>query len=613
MTLKSFRSALIVIIIAWSGGYGFFYLPIQKDTILEAIATDYQVQLNTFLRTVVTYHAVADTASLDTLRAVHLRTRLAYKKIEPLLAFYEPYYAEKHLNAAPLPWADVRAGKTMVVEPVGLQVLDELLFTSEEHPALKSQTAKLLESSKIVVERQLGQPLYHQHIFQASREQLIRLYTLGLTGFDTPGSANALPEAVATLTALRTILATYHTALPVENRALLDEMDALFARTINDLTDADFATFDRLDFLINDFNALYRIIYTLHYQLDAGVYFDAPYERKSAVNYHAEQLFAADFLNPNFYLESERTTEVGALRRQLGERLFFDTRLSESGELSCASCHDPVLAFTDARTTSLANNGTNTLRNAPTLVNSIFADRYFYDLREPRLVNQIRHVVHDSLEFATDFTKIAARLSVDSQYVQQFTAAYYFPQPYAISRPHISNALATYLASLVDFASPFYEYVRGERAEISAAVKRGYNLFMGKAACATCHFAPTFSGTVPPLYDHSESEILGVPATADTLLPTLDTDLGRYGSGLPIDRVDFQRHAFKTVGLRHVGKTAPYMHNGVYATLEEVVDFYNRGGGVGLGLDVPNQTLAAEPLGLTETEKADLVAFLKSL
>ena len=144
---------------------------------------------------------------------------------------------------------------------------------------------------------------------------------------------------------------------------------------------------------------------------------------------------------------------------------------------------------------------------------------------------------------------------------------------------------------------------------MNAAEINGFNLFMGKAKCATCHYVPLFNGSKPPTYYYQESEVIGVPATADTLHPLLDSDSGRIHTL----NLDFFNHAFKTPTLRNIALTAPYMHNGVYKTLEEVIDFYDKGGGQGLGLSLPNQTLPADKLQLTKTEKKNLKAFLLTL
>jgi cytochrome c peroxidase len=151
--------------------------------------------------------------------------------------------------------------------------------------------------------------------------------------------------------------------------------------------------------------------------------------------------------------------------------------------------------------------------------------------------------------------------------------------------------------------------MRHETDILPAAAKRGFNLFMGKAACGTCHFAPIFNGTVPPRYLESESEVLGVPATANLISPTLDNDIGKAG----VIPAEVFRFSFKTPTLRNAAVTAPYMHNGVFTTLTEVIEFYDRGGGAGLGLTVPHQTLPNSRLDLTDPEKEDLIAFLQSL
>ena len=132
---------------------------------------------------------------------------------------------------------------------------------------------------------------------------------------------------------------------------------------------------------------------------------------------------------------------------------------------------------------------------------------------------------------------------------------------------------------------------------------------MGKARCGGCHFAPLFNGTVPPAYERSEVEILGTIERFDTVRPRLDADPGRG----PIVRIDIHHHAFKTPTLRNVALTAPYMHNGGLRTLEEVIEFYDRGGGKGMGVPIERQTLPADRLDLTLDEKRDLVAFMHAL
>jgi cytochrome c peroxidase len=132
---------------------------------------------------------------------------------------------------------------------------------------------------------------------------------------------------------------------------------------------------------------------------------------------------------------------------------------------------------------------------------------------------------------------------------------------------------------------------------------------MGKGKCGTCHFAPLFNGNTPPSFLNSESEVIGVPENADTINSSIDDDDGKYN----LYGIELHKNAFKTSTLRNITLTAPYMHNGVYNTLEEVIEFYNRGGGAGLGIKLENQTLPDDKLHLTSEEKKALLVFMESL
>lgn len=184
-----------------------------------------------------------------------------------------------------------------------------------------------------------------------------------------------------------------------------------------------------------------------------------------------------------------------------------------------------------------------------------------------------------------------------------FTTAY---SSTAITEQAIKNSLAVYVRSLLSLNARFDQYMRGAEEAMKPVEIKGYNLFMGKAKCGTCHFTPLFNGSNPPNFTKIDAEVVGVPATTDTLRPQLDPDEGKYYAfGLPQ-----YRFAFKTPTVRNAALTAPYMHNGVFRTLEEVVAFYNRGGGKGLGLPIENQTLPEDRLNLSDDEQKAIVAFM---
>jgi cytochrome c peroxidase len=201
------------------------------------------------------------------------------------------------------------------------------------------------------------------------------------------------------------------------------------------------------------------------------------------------------------------------------------------------------------------------------------------------------------------------RLGADTATLARFAAAFGRPAEGALTEQSLSIAVAAYVRSLQALNSRFDRAVRGDTAAVTASERAGFNLFMGKAGCGTCHFAPLFGGALPPTYLESEPEVIGVPARAGTPTSVVDEDAGVFAT----DSAPLHRHAFKTPTVRNVGLTAPYMHNGVFRTLEEVVDFYDGGGGNGLGMRLPNQTLPVDSLGLSRQEKRDLVSFMLAL
>mgnify|MGYP003342796513 CR=1 FL=1 len=173
----------------------------------------------------------------------------------------------------------------------------------------------------------------------------------------------------------------------------------------------------------------------------------------------------------------------------------------------------------------------------------------------------------------------------------------------------IENAISEYERTLVSLDSKFDRNIRGDENSFTNDEKKGFNVFMSKGRCATCHYLPLFSGVVPPYYTRSEFEIIGTTSTADLKHPELDPDKGRGG----LYGTEIFMHAFKTPSLRNIALTAPYMHNGAFENLKQVIDFYNKGGGNGLGLHVANQTLSPDSLHLSDKEINSLISFLNTL
>jgi len=582
---------------------------------------------------------------LGQLRLQLKSTRLAYKKLEYILEYYYPKHIKSYINGPPLDHlnqypidtstkasnyygvspeeysktlpldnlnTDHYRGKPQIIPPAGLQALDELVF-SDEAAAGKDQILQLANDLKVkyavllVANKKL---LFFKdfEIIESARIELVRIFSMGITGFDTPGSLNGLSESASALEGLQEILHPLLLKLEVGRRA---NTEGLLLGAIQYLKRHDnFDTFDRLTFLTDYINPLYKellqVQLALHLKSSAEVYQKVP-----SWNAYSTNIFAQDFLNPYYYSLLKKKDDSEQLRL-LGKQLFYDTRLSGGGKISCASCHKPELAFSDGIKTSLASvEGKNVLRNSPSLINAVFSDKYFYDLRAFDLEEQAGHVIENHLEFDTSFPELVKKLNGDSKYVSLFTAL--FGKEKGITRYQFSAALSSYVISLRSFDSPFDRYVQGKTKQLPADVKLGFNLFMGKANCATCHYAPLFSGLVPPLYNDSESEVLGVLKGPNVL--EVDNDPGRIGNGVIEDNEKIYRNSFKTMTVRNTALTAPYFHNGAYKTLDEVIDFYNKGGAAGMGLsyDIPNQTLSADPLHLNKREVKALIAYIKSL
>lgn len=310
--------------------------------------------------------------------------------------------------------------------------------------------------------------------------------------------------------------------------------------------------------------------------------------------------------------DNEPLTEA---KVELGRRLFFDDRFSADVTLSCASCHDPRLGWGDGNALSRAYAGTQHWRNAPTVVNAAYLSALFWTARAPTLQQQADGAITGAIEGNGDRAMIAERLAEVPVYVEAFKQAFGAERP---SYELALDAIAAFERSVAISAdSPFDRHLRGEAGALSAAATRGLALFQGKANCIACHNGPLMTDQAVHVTGVPESPLLasdpqrritvraqhaasGVPAEVSERHPG---DLGRYHDTGKAEHLG----AFRTAPLRYLKHTAPYMHNGVFVTLEEVVEFYDRGGG-----DVEGKDAALNPLNLTAGERSDLVAFLEA-
>lgn len=549
----------------------------------------------------------------STLQKEYRSLRDAFKKVEFILEYVDKDASDKTLNGAPLPKLEPKVSDLRILEPKGLQVLDELMGSenlSENNTELQEMTKTFQHDVHAFEVYLQNRKITDRQFFEASRQAIVRLATLGITGFDTPGTFQGIQDATTVLQTLQTYFSYYKPELKnVHGTHLEKTIKKEFALGIKETKASNFEDFNRLTFIKNVINPLYKSIKEIHLALDYET-IDQVSNYPLAVNYNADNLFAPDFLNSFYYASIANDSTFTAIA-DLGKLLFYDPVLSGNNEMACASCHAPEKAFTDGQTTSLSNTGKPMLRNSMTLNYSVYASGYFYDLRANRLEDQFEHVILSQDEFNSDYQNIVTKLATSPTYTALFKEA--FPkQKQTIKFNNIDYALTAYIMQLNTFDNPVDQYFQGKIDTLPDDVSRGFNLFAGKAACASCHFMPLYSGNVPPLYMDSESEILGVPKHKDTPL-VLDDDLGRVENGRTQEIAPFFEASFKTITLRNIEKTAPYMHNGVFDTLEEVMDFYNEGGGAGRGIPLAYQTLASTPLNLTAQEIKDIIAFLNAL
>ncbi|HTS86911.1 MAG TPA: cytochrome c peroxidase [Gemmatimonadales bacterium] len=532
-------------------------------------------------------------------RVAFRAARARYKRVESLLAVYGPGVASL-LNG---PLADETEDRPAgpLGAPAGFQVVEASLFPDGTRVGRDSlaRTVRSMENAvgrfrRLTIHLDIPQAA----VLDAARLEVARITSLGLAGFDAPLSGDGLVESAAALEGLRDLVR----AEP--RRAFWVRIDEALAAASGELaTHPDFDSLDRLAFITRFANPAAWAIEAARAKLPDTLPLRRLWRRTAATIFDSAA-FDAGAYAPDYALPP--TTALLAL----GSRLFVEPRLSGPGTRACTFCHDPARAFTDghARSALLIAGGV-TPRNTPTLVNAALQPALFDDSRVGSLEAQAAAVLANPAEMGGSDELAARRLREDPSYREAFAALWRGRPDSGLTGRAVRVAIAAYVRSLVALNSRFDRAARGDTALLTASERRGFTLFMGKGHCGTCHFVPLFNGTMPPDFVTSEPEIIGVPTRPAHQGARLDPDPGRGG----VDHEPAHQFAFRVPTLRNVALTAPYMHNGVFQTLEAVVDFYNRGGGSGVGARVPDQTLPGHPLHLTPEERADLIAFLGSL
>ena len=322
-----------------------------------------------------------------------------------------------------------------------------------------------------------------------------------------------------------------------------------------------------------------------------------------------------------------------AVKVKLGDKLFKDKRFSMTGEVSCATCHDPDKAFTDSPLkTSEGIHKLRGTRNAPTIINAAFFERMFWDGREPTLERQATQPLINPIEMGLpeNYAPLLALVRNDPEYQTLFKDAFGVSGN-AVGLLQVSQAMAAFERTIISGNSPFdHWYFAGEKTAISESAQRGYKVYIGQGRCVSCHVISQNDALFTDNRFHninvgfqrigddarrfavafSSSKQRGVKVDEAVLADAKSSELGRFA----VNDAWTDLGAFKTPTLRNVERTAPYMHDGSLAKLEDVVEFYNKGGKVKDEDPVNDyQSGGIRPLKLDDKQKADLVEFLKTL
>ena len=540
------------------------------------------------------------------------QTRLALKSIDFWLRYLEPISYKKINGPLPVEWETEvfeKFEKPYRREGAGLTLAALYL---EEDTVLSDVLLDLVKSSQSATEvfsrdSIAGQLKDYHHFYLCNRLFLLNIAAIYTTGFECPDPKNIIPELRNMLVDVNKTYLMFNTGFA--NTALSPKYTELYRSAITFVNNQsnDFEKFDHYTFIKDFVNPLFTINQQLikEYNVVSKSYVDY------SLNKNSTSIFSKNLYNgqntKGIFLRVYDTKVLAEIEK-VGKLLFYDPIVSGNNKRSCASCHNPKQYFTDTlTTTSLQYDGKTFLpRNSPSLINAPYNHLILLDGKHISLQNQTKDVMTNPIELASNEKEVLEKILSCKEYKDAFKSFLkYTPTEKEITVEHISSAITLYYGKFSKYYSPF-DMAMNNKEIINENVKKGFNIFMSKAQCATCHFAPQFNGVKPP-YVGSEFEVLGVPS--DTNYTSLSPDKGRFN----INAAKETANAFRTGTIRNASKTAPYMHNGVFRNLEQVIDFYDFGGGSGKGLKVNNQTLSSDSLHLTKDDKTNLKAFINSL
>ncbi|HEY1039830.1 MAG TPA: cytochrome c peroxidase [Bacteroidia bacterium] len=523
--------------------------------------------------------------------------RRLFKKTEFYIEYQFPFYSKYFINGALVNKAEFEYGyKTFT--PHGFQVLETLFYDGQQDRSydLTYELSLLKQSLQYVKKNSKSKIFTGAHLIDMYRFELVRIASLYLSGYDSPSAQENVSETIQILNGMKEVLVVNFQEKAISSIKLLNGSISYLDAHRN------YDSFDRLYFYVNHIKPLYEDLYNLYPN-------EAVSEKMSfAINIRAKEFYGNNWINKQYFSIVLKDSSLHAKQAELGKLLFFDPILSGNNQRACASCHSAQHAF-GSNIDFNADFGKNEKlkRNTPPLVNAFLQKSFFHDGRSLQLEDQASNVLENHKEMFGAPDVITNRLKQSPGYKSYFNEAFKNTEDTNITYYAILKSLSEFERTLLSLNSRFDKYLRGDKTQLTKNEIQGYNLFAGKALCGSCHFFPLFNGMVPPFYSDNEFEVIGVPASKNG--KTCDPDSGRYH----ITKNLIHLFSFKTPGVRNSQVTAPYMHNGVFTTLDEVLDFYNKGGGAGLGMNIANQTLPFDSLQLSNKELGYIKAFLLSL
>lgn len=606
---------LLFIFIAFAMVIAFSF---SSDEIENAYFLNYKNKLNSFekveaeLVAQINESDLSSTKKIEEIKSKILSVRTKFKGLDFWFRYLDPLAHKKMNGPLPVEWETEvfekhekpykreGAGYTLALQYLEEENLDKNTLLNLVIQSL--QATKAYQADSITNELQK-----HHHFYLCNRLYLLNLATIYTSGFDCPEKENIIPELMAMMNDVNEIYTSFNQGFP--NYNLNTNYLNLYNQAIQFVANQpkDYLQFDHYSFIRNFVNPLFAINQQLltNYKVYSKSFVDY------SLNKQATSIFSKGLYNgqnsKGIFLRVNDEKILAEIDK-LGKILFYDPILSGNNERSCASCHKPTQFFTDTvATTSLQYNFNGFLeRNTPTLINATYNHLITLDGKHVNLQSQNKGVITSTKEMAANEAEVLQKVLSCNEYKTAFTELLkQTPTEKEITIEHLVSAITFYYSKFSKYNSPFDDAMNLQ-ANASEIVQHGFNTFMGKAECATCHFAPQFNGVKPP-YVGSEFEVIGVPK--DIKYTGISEDKGRYN----INPATETLNAFRTGTIRNAEKTKPYMHNGVFNTMEQVIDFYNTGGGVGNGLKINNQTLSSDSLYLSANEKINLIAFINSL